>query len=76
MIKAGIVGGARILIRHPQCELSFVQSRSQAGKPITRIHRDLTGETDLIFTENYQDDVAVIVPILRLMACSGMESSP
>lgn len=68
MIKAGIIGGAgytggetiRLLILHPQCELSFIQSRSQAGKPITRIHRDLTGETDLIFTENYQDDVDVI----------------
>jgi N-acetyl-gamma-glutamyl-phosphate reductase len=68
MIKAGIIGGAgytageaiRILLRHPQCKLVFVQSRSQAGKAVTEIHRDLTGETDLKFNENYQQDVHVI----------------
>ena len=68
MIKAGIIGGAgytggeaiRILLRHPQCKLVFAQSRSQAGKAVTDIHRDLTGETDLMFSENYQQDVDVL----------------
>ncbi|WP_340113547.1 N-acetyl-gamma-glutamyl-phosphate reductase [Maribellus mangrovi] len=58
MIKVGIIGGAgytagellRILINHPEVELAFVQSSSNAGNPITNVHIDLLGETDLIFT--------------------------
>lgn len=68
MIKAGIVGGAgytggetiRILLRHPQCELTFVQSRSQNGKQLCNIHTDLIGETVIYFSENYKEDVDVI----------------
>jgi len=60
MIKAGIIGAAgytageliRILLYHPEAELSLLQSESQAGKPITDIHKDLTGETDLLFEKN------------------------
>ncbi len=67
-IKAGIIGGAgytggetvRLLLNHPNVELSFVQSRSQAGKRITDLHVDLIGETDLVFVETYQDDVDVL----------------
>ncbi len=59
MIKAGIAGGAgytggellRLLLRHPNAEVAFVQSRSQAGKPVTSVHPDLLGETDLVFTD-------------------------
>lgn len=58
-IRAGIIGGAgytggetlRLLLNHPHAEVAFVQSRSQAGKPVAEIHRDLAGETDLIFAE-------------------------
>lgn len=58
MIEAGIIGGAgytageliRILLRHPKVNLNFIYSTSQAGKPITSIHQDLTGETDLLFS--------------------------
>lgn len=57
MLKAGIVGGAgytageliRILINHPQVELTFVQSTSNAGNPIVEVHNDLIGETELTF---------------------------
>ncbi|MCB0686795.1 MAG: N-acetyl-gamma-glutamyl-phosphate reductase, partial [Saprospiraceae bacterium] len=49
MIKAGIVGAAgytggeliRILSTHPNVELAFCQSQSQAGKKISSVHRDL-----------------------------------
>lgn len=59
MIKVGIIGGAgytageliRILLNHPQAEISFVQSSSNAGNPFIDVHDDLLGETDLIFTE-------------------------
>jgi N-acetyl-gamma-glutamyl-phosphate reductase len=56
-IRAGIIGGAgytggetlRLLIHHPYAEVAFVQSRSQAGKSVASVHRDLSGETDLKF---------------------------
>ncbi len=57
-IKAGVVGGAgytggetvRLLLRHPDVDLVFVQSRSQKGKPLLSVHHDLAGETDITFT--------------------------
>jgi N-acetyl-gamma-glutamyl-phosphate reductase len=57
-IKAGIISGAgytagellRILINHPNVEIAFVNSNSNAGKPITDVHSGLIGETDLVFT--------------------------
>ena len=59
-IKAGIVGGAgytggeliRLLIHHPNVSLSFINSRSNAGKPIYTVHEDLIGDTDLLFTDS------------------------
>jgi len=67
-IKAGIVGGAgytggetiRLLINHPNVELTFVHSRSNAGNPLTSTHPDLAGDTDLKFTDTLQQDVDVI----------------
>lgn len=58
MIKTGIIGGAgytageliRILLNHPAVQIAFVQSTSNAGNPITDVHTDLIGETDLVFT--------------------------
>jgi N-acetyl-gamma-glutamyl-phosphate reductase len=57
-IKVGIIGGAgytggeliRLLIHHPGITVSFLHSRSNAGKPVASIHQDLIGETDLSFT--------------------------
>ncbi len=57
-IKASIIGGAgytageliRILINHPNVEIAFVNSSSNAGNPITDVHSGLIGETDLVFT--------------------------
>lgn len=57
-IKAGIIGGAgytggeliRILINHPQVEISFIHSNSNAGNFISDVHTDLLGDTDLKFT--------------------------
>lgn len=57
MIKTGIIGGAgytagellRILIHHPQTELIFVHSNSNAGKAVTSVHSGLLGECDLFF---------------------------
>lgn len=67
-IKAGIIGGAgytggettRLLVNHPNAELVFVQSRSQAGKPIAEVHHDLVGETTLRFSDAVDSSVDVI----------------
>lgn len=60
MIKAGIIGGAgytageliRILLNHPDVELIWVNSSSNAGNPVSSVHQGLIGETDLIFTSS------------------------
>ena len=67
-IKAGIVGGAgytggeliRLLIHHPYVSLSFIHSRSNAGNPVSRVHEDLLGETDLFFSAELQPEVDVL----------------
>jgi len=59
MIKVGIIGGAgytageliRLLINHPDVEIVFINSSSNAGNKITDVHEGLYGDTDLIFTE-------------------------
>ena len=59
MIKAGIIGGAgytggevlRLLLNHPEVEISYVQSESQKDKKVVDIHRDCYGLTDIRFTE-------------------------
>lgn len=59
MIKIGIIGGAgytggeliRLLINHPEAEIVFVNSASNAGNKITDVHEGLYGETELAFTD-------------------------
>ncbi|HBL76935.1 MAG: N-acetyl-gamma-glutamyl-phosphate reductase [Bacteroidetes bacterium GWF2_42_66] len=59
-IKVGIIGGAgytageliRILLNHPKAEIVFVQSSSNKGNPVYAVHKDLLGDTDLVFTED------------------------
>jgi len=59
MMNIGIIGGAgytagellRILIWHPQVNISFVQSTSHMGHPISDVHRDLLGDTELLFSQ-------------------------
>ena len=58
MIKAGIIGGAgytageliRLLLIHPDVELKWVNSSSNAGNLVTDVHQGLIGELDLRFT--------------------------
>jgi len=67
-LKAGIVGGAgytggeliRLLINHPNVDISFVHSKSNSGNPVSKVHGDLEGETDLLFTGELQDDIDVM----------------
>jgi len=73
MIKAGIIGGAgytagellRILVHHPGVEVTYVHSSSQAGKAVSDLHKDLIGETDLVFAGEVRFETDV------LFLCSG-----
>lgn len=59
---AGYVGGEliRLLVHHPQLELSHVSSRSQAGKKISDVHRDLISLTELSFSNELPQDIDVL----------------
>ena len=67
-IRAGIIGGAgytageliRILLNHPNAEISFVHSKSNAGNFVYKVHQDLIGETDLKFTGEQHNDIDVL----------------
>ncbi|MBQ7194444.1 MAG: N-acetyl-gamma-glutamyl-phosphate reductase [Bacteroidales bacterium] len=60
MIKIGIIGGAgytageliRLLVNHPQAQIAWVHSESNAGNPLASVHAGLLGETDMKFTDN------------------------
>ncbi|MHA7099092.1 N-acetyl-gamma-glutamyl-phosphate reductase [Roseivirga pacifica] len=68
MIKAGIIGGAgytggeliRLLLNHPQVELTQIISNSQAGLPVNQVHQDLLGETDICFSKELDKTVDVV----------------
>ena len=57
-MKIGILGAAgytagellRLLINHPQAEIVFANSESNAGNPVTDVHEGLIGDTDMRFT--------------------------
>ncbi|MDB5002930.1 MAG: N-acetyl-gamma-glutamyl-phosphate reductase [Mucilaginibacter sp.] len=67
-IKAGIIGGAgytggemlRILVNHPNVDIAFVISTSNAGNYIYDVHTDLFGDTDLKFTGELSTDIDVL----------------
>lgn len=77
MIKVGIIGGAgytageliRLLINHPNAEIDFVYSTSNAGNKISKVHQDLVGSLDLKFA----DEVNLNIDVLFL--CLGHGNS-
>lgn len=69
MIKAGIIGGAgytageliRLLINHPDVQIEWVNSSSNAGNRVDAVHQGLIGETDLKFiSETPFEDIDVM----------------
>lgn len=67
-IKASIVGGAgytageliRILINHPNVGITSIYSTSNSDNPVSKVHEDLLGETNLIFTDKIDQDSDVV----------------
>ena len=69
MIKVGILGAAgytggeliRILLNHPEAEIIFANSESNAGNPVADVHEGLIGETDLKFTCEMPFDLVDVI---------------
>ena len=67
-IRTGIIGGAgytggeliRLLLEHPHAEIRFVHSKSNAGNKLYHVHEDLIGSTEMLFTDQIQEDIDVL----------------
>ncbi len=67
-IAVGIVGGAgytggeaiRLLVNHPDAEIRFVHSTSNAGNLLSDVHADLVGDTQMRFASELDYDVDVL----------------
>ena len=67
-IRVGIIGGAgytggeliRLLINHPGVEIAFINSKSNTGNNVSKVHQDLIGETDLLFSDELHNDIDVL----------------
>lgn len=74
MIKIGIIGGAgytagellRLLVNHPEADIRFVHSGSNAGRKVAEVHSGLYGDTDLVFCSDYD-----LADIDLLFLCVG-----
>ena len=74
MIKVGIIGAAgytageliRILVNHPEVEIAWAQSSSNAGNKVYDVHQGLLGDTELAFCEDVDLKGADVV-----FLCSG-----
>ena len=69
MIKVGILGAAgytggeliRLLLNHPEVEIVFANSGSNAGNPVTDVHEALYGDTDMKFTDELPFDKVDVI---------------
>lgn len=69
MIKIGILGAAgytggeliRLLLNHPEAEIVFANSESNAGNLVADVHEGLLGDTDLRFTSEMPFDKVNVV---------------
>jgi N-acetyl-gamma-glutamyl-phosphate reductase len=67
-INIGIVGGAgytggelvRVLLHHAHVDIKFVHSSSSAGQLVSSVHTDLVGDTDLVFTNSFQENIDLL----------------
>lgn len=68
MIQVGIVGSGgyvageliRCLINHPEVEINFMYSNSQAGKNVAEIHDDIYTNEELVFTNEISTNIDVL----------------
>ena len=68
-IRVGILGAAgytggeliRLLLNHPEAEIVFANSESNAGNPVCDVHEGLIGDTDLKFSADMPFDKVDVV---------------
>lgn len=64
MIKVGVLGGEtqmageliRLLVHHPEVDLTSIISPSLYGKQVNRFHRGIIGDTDIRFSKDLEPD--------------------
>ncbi|MCQ2132326.1 MAG: N-acetyl-gamma-glutamyl-phosphate reductase [Bacteroidaceae bacterium] len=69
MIKVGILGAAgytggeliRLLLNHPEAEIVFANSESNAGNKVYDVHEGMIGDTELEFTSDMPFDQVDVV---------------
>ena len=69
MVKVGILGAAgytggeliRLLLNHPEADIVFANSESNAGNHVAEVHEGLYGDTDLCFTSEMPFDKVDVV---------------
>ena len=69
MVRVGILGAAgytggeliRLLINHPEAEIVFANSESNAGNKVYDVHEGLIGDTELEFTSEIPFDKVDVV---------------
>lgn len=74
MIRAGIIGAAgytageliRLLVWHPEVEIAWAHSTSNAGEKWYKVHEGLIGDTDRVFDAEYDLNTVDVV-----FLCSG-----
>jgi len=67
-IRIGIIGGAgytggeliRLLLMHPLADIAFVHSKSNAGNPVYHVHQDLIGSTEMVFTDEIDQNIEIL----------------
>jgi hypothetical protein len=67
-LEVGIIGGAgytageliRLLLNHPETNINFVFSTSNAGNKLYKVHQDLIGSTEISFTSQINTEVDVL----------------
>lgn len=69
MVRVGILGAAgytggeliRLLSNHPEAEILFAHSESNAGNPVSEVHEGLVGDCELRFSLNCPFDLVDVV---------------
>jgi N-acetyl-gamma-glutamyl-phosphate reductase len=80
MIKVGIYGGSgytgqeliRLLIGHPEAKVVTATSRRFAGVPVSEVYPVLTGQTDLVYTNDSPETVADLADFIFLALPHGV----
>lgn len=68
MLEIGIIGGAgytageliRLLLNHPETNINFVYSTSNAGNKLHKVHQDLIGSTEISFTDKINTEIDLL----------------